>query len=120
MSHRLTVRKLLFLLLLFGLTGCSVMAAQVGIPWTSSIAQVRSNPPIGWSVYLQGTVRQVAPMVDQQMYELKDESGDVWVLTKTAVQQGETVKIRGTVRFESISINGQEQGEVYIEEQARL
>lgn len=115
----MTVRKLLLLLLLLGLTGCSVVAAQVGIPWTSSIAQVRSNPPLNWSVYLQGTVSDTAPMIDQQMYELEDDSGRIWVLTKTAARQGDSVKVRGTVRFESIPINEQEQGEIYIEEKSR-
>lgn len=115
----MTVRKLLLLLLLFGLTGCSIVAAQVGIPWTSSIAQIRSNPPINWSVYLQGTVSDTASMINQQLYQLKDNSGEIWVLTKTAVRQNDSVRIRGTVRFESISINTQEQGEIYIEEQSR-
>lgn len=115
----MTVRKLLLLLLLFGLTSCSVVAAQIGIPWTSSIAQIRSNPPINQSVYVQGTVSATAPMINQQLYQLKDDSGEIWVLTKTAVQQGDSIKIRGSVRFESISIEGQEQGEIYIEEQER-
>lgn len=115
----MTVRKLLLLLLLFGLTSCSVVAAQIGIPWTSSIAQIRSNPPLNWSVYLQGTVSDTASMIDQQMYQLKDDSGEIWVLTKTAVQQGDSIKVRGTVRRQSISIDNQEQGEIYIEEHSR-
>lgn len=119
MSHKLTVRKLLLLLLLFGLTSCGAIAAQFGIPQASSIAQIRSNPPISKSVSLQGTVSHTAPMIDQQMYQLKDDSGEIWILTKTTVQQGDSVKVRGTVRFASISIDNQEQGEIYIEEHSR-
>jgi len=119
----MTVRKLLLLLLLFGLTSCSVIAAQIGIPQVSSIAQIRSNPPIGWSIYLQGVVSDVAPMVGQQLYQLEDienDSGKIWVLTKEKTVPLGFFKIRGIVRFESIQIDGQEQGEVYIEEQERL
>jgi hypothetical protein len=116
----MTLRKKLFLLPLFSLTGCSVVAAQIGIPWSSSIAQIQAHPPTNWAVYLEGTVSDTVPLVNQQVYQLQDKTGEIWVLTEANVQVGDRLKIRGTVRFQPAEIEGQEQGEVYIEEQERL
>lgn len=74
----------------------------------------------GASVRLHGKVGDRIPLVGQQIYQLKDETGQVLIVTSdTPPSSGDTVRIRGILRFESIPISGKEMGGVYIEETAR-
>lgn len=73
------------------------------------------------TLYLQGSVTQLAPLINGPLYQLQDHTGKIWVLTHGApVKVGDRLLIQGQVHFEPISITGIEQGEVYIEEQQRL
>ncbi len=75
----------------------------------------------GASVRLQGKVGDRIPLIGQQIYQLEDETGRVLVVTSsTALRSGDTVRIRGTLRFESIPIAGKEMGGIYIEETERI
>jgi hypothetical protein len=105
-------------LLLVGLTGCSLLA-QIGVPVVRPIAQVQAEPQVGRTVHIEGTVVDRVPLINQQIYQLQDHSGKIWVLTnQTSLRTGDRVRVRGKVRFQSISIAGQELGEVYIEAQS--
>ncbi len=74
----------------------------------------------GASVWLQGKVGDRIPLIGQQIYQLEDETGRILVVTSdTALRSGDTVRIRGTLRFESIPISGREMGGIYIEELER-
>jgi uncharacterized protein YdeI (BOF family) len=72
----------------------------------------------GAAVYLQGTVGDRVPLAGGSLYELEDSSGKIWVQTKgPAPDPGQTVALKGIVRYRSIPLNGQEQGEVYVEQE---
>ncbi|MBD3880552.1 hypothetical protein IFO70_02150 [Phormidium tenue FACHB-886] len=98
--------------LLVGLTACAS---------TTTVQAVRANPERNWfttSVRLRGTVGDRAPLIDAQLYQLKDATGTIWVLTQRQdVRSGEPIQIKGQVRFQSIPIKGMEFGEAYIEEE---
>ncbi|PSB05801.1 hypothetical protein C7B76_30760 [filamentous cyanobacterium CCP2] len=69
---------------------------------------------------LRGTVVDRAPMIEAVMYQLQDETGEIWVLSaEPGVERGDRLLVRGTVRFESILIEELELGEAYIEETER-
>jgi RecJ-like exonuclease len=88
---------------------------------------VQQNPHRHWfneRVQLEGTVVDRAPMIDAVVYQLQDETGQIWVLSteptvEPIVQTGDRVLVRGIVRFESILLEEQEFGEAYIEEITR-
>jgi RecJ-like exonuclease len=106
--------RLGLILVLVGISGCG---------GATTVRRVQENPHRHWfneRVRIEGTVVDRAPMIDAVVYQLQDETGEIWVLsTEPSVQTGDRVLVRGTVRFESIPIEEQELGEAYIEEAER-
>lgn len=86
----------------------------LGIP--VSIRSVQQMPfVLSVPVRVSGVVGDRAPLVDALLYELKDSTGSIWVLsTDETAQPGERRAVRGRLMFESIVIDGDEQGEIYI------
>lgn len=125
-SFSLTAKVSGILALLFGLSGCS-LAAQLNFvnvtPISTIQADIATQPlrdrPIDQTVSLEGKVVDRVPLVSQQVYQIQDATGTIWVLAQTAPQVGDRVRVRGTVRFQSIPINGQEQGAIYLQEKGR-
>lgn len=53
----------------------------------------------GATVTVEGKVRTIAPLVEQAVYEVQDESGSIWVLTDDRPPpQNAQVKVHGTIR----------------------
>ncbi len=105
-SLRPTCFNLKFLLLIF-LTSCAAT-----IP--SSDLQ---NQPLGQSVQIKGKVITVAPMINQAAYEIQDDRGTVWILTKKKPPQLDSeTTATGKVKFESIQVEGEELADRYLEE----
>ncbi|NJN56535.1 MAG: hypothetical protein HC879_03090 [Leptolyngbyaceae cyanobacterium SL_5_9] len=74
-----------------------------------------------YTVRLRGTVGDRAPLLNGQVYQLQDSTGEIWILTSDmTLKTGDQVVIRGRVRYLSIPLAGQEQGEFYIEELSQL
>ncbi len=78
---------------------------------------VQTSLLVDQEVYLQGQVGDRAPLLTGQVYELRDATGILWILSPQAtLQTGEQVTIRGKVRRESFTIEDQQMTEIYIEE----
>jgi uncharacterized protein YdeI (BOF family) len=105
-------------LIVLGLGACGLLLLAIWLlRGTSSVRQVQARGQMDSTVYLQGTVGDRVPLIDAQVYELQDKTGSIWVLTNdTTIQSGETVRIQATVRYQSIVVEGQELGEIYVEE----
>ena len=70
------------------------------------------------SVQIRGRVIQHIPLLNRSAYQVQDETGVVVVIsTGNLPAIGTNVTIRGELRYQSIPIEGQELGEVYIIEQ---
>lgn len=116
-----------FLLTLTWLTvaGCSSRAtsetAQVVVPaqvQTTAIANLPTTPKQTAIVYVKGTVGDPVPLLEGTVYPLQDATGKVWILTQQpAPKPGEEVVVKGTIRYKPISINGKEQGSIYLEQE---
>lgn len=81
------------------------------------------NHPRRWlsTVQLQGTVGDRVPLIDAEVYELKDQTGTIWVLSRDrSLKTGQQVKIAGKIQIEAIQIAGQTRQEVYIEQQSLI
>lgn len=103
--------------LLCGLIGCTNLSG-VNV---SNIRDVEPQRDKDTTVYLQGKVANLIPLVEGQVYQLQDTSGTIWVLTtQTDLQPGNEVLLKGKVRYKSIPLAGKDFGEVYIEEQEQL
>jgi RecJ-like exonuclease len=106
LSPRFAPSKFKILLLLF-LTGCAATIA------TSDL----QNQPLDQSVQVKGKVITVAPMINQSAYEVQDDRGTVWILTKKQPPKLDSeVSATGKLKFESIQVEGEEIADRYLEE----
>jgi hypothetical protein len=85
----------------------------------AAIARIQTNHN-GQSVRLVGTVTQRALFLQGGAYQLQDESGSIWVLTQEPVPEvGDRLTIQGEIAYDAIAVNGQDLGELYVNEQER-
>ncbi len=69
------------------------------------------------TIYIQGTVEKTAPLIKKKAYQINDSTGKIWVITNQRnLGIGEQVILKGNVRYKSIPLDGQEYGEIYLEE----
>lgn len=129
-------RLLIFLPLLIGLPGCNHpgqskanddhQARQVsGLTglMTGPVTPINQLQPQGQErpIVLKGRIGEQVPLLGAQVYQLQDDTGSVWVLTRQPLaKRGDEVVIRGQVRYKSIPLAGKEQGSLYVEQQEQL
>ncbi|NJL47315.1 MAG: hypothetical protein HC929_07245 [Leptolyngbyaceae cyanobacterium SM2_5_2] len=134
MLKRLTYPGLIGLALV-GLAGCETSVHQTlafslrdrlrlmpGLAWLSPIIPIAEVSQHRQGVaYLEGRVEQQLPLINQGLYQLIDDSGEIWVMSAAPPPAvGESVTIRAAIHYESILIQEQEMGEHYAEELERL
>lgn len=108
------------ILLLGGLYSCGSMVMVRDVPITP-ISELQQARDANSTVYLKGTVRSLAPFLEGGAYQLQDATGSIWVVTEhTLPAQGETIKIKGNITYQSIPVAGKELGEIYIKEIEQL
>ncbi len=118
------------LALLVGLVGCSSPALQpektIFHPEAMlssldfSVAKIGDlqKQKINFTVHLQGKTGALAPLAGLNAYELQDSTGKVWVVTKDVPPApGTDVKVTGKVRYQSIVLDGKDQGSIYVEQE---
>ncbi|MDJ1181438.1 hypothetical protein PJF56_21470 [Roseofilum sp. BLCC_M91] len=125
-SQGLGGSRVISLVLAASLWGCNLespLPFGFGLP-SNLITPIESlSPTASETVYLQGRVVKLIPLLNRYAYQLEDDTGVVVVLTTGEVQEpaiGDSVKVRGQLRHQSIPIQGQELGEVYVLELERL
>ena len=113
-------------LLVGGLLGCNnlnksgIGVFQPNVP-IGKISEVEKERKIDSIVYLKGNVVKLIPFLEKRAYELKDSTGTILVITKDQFPEAKKeLLIKGKVQYKSISLGGQDYGEVYVEEQERL
>ncbi|MEM8777996.1 MAG: DNA-binding protein [Cyanobacteria bacterium P01_G01_bin.49] len=111
-----------------GLIGCTPFSylglAQTPVTPIEEITpqpKTETDPQEEAFIYLEGKVVDRAPFMESGSYQLQDETGTVWVLTNGELPEtGEQIIIKGKVAYESIDIEGQDLGEMYIVEVEKL
>ena len=82
----------------------------------TTVLELQENRPIDTTVYLKGKVISRVPLLGEQVYQLQDTTGMIWVLTKAAIpSRGDEVLIKGQLRYQKILLNGKDQGALYLE-----
>ncbi|GAB4464253.1 MAG: hypothetical protein OHK0037_18040 [Elainellaceae cyanobacterium] len=114
LSYLLAALSGIFLALLLFTPLRFAVLSWLGIP--ASIRSVQQMPfLLSVPVRVSGVVGDRAPLVDALLYELQDNTGSIWVLSSNVtVQTGEQRTVRGRLMFESIIVDGDQQGEVYL------
>ena len=85
---------------------------------TTAIASLSHPAGQPTPVAVRGTVGNLVPIVEGTVYELQDETGKVWVLTRQSPPKaGEVVVVVGQVRSKAISVPGHSQdSSIYLEQ----
>jgi hypothetical protein len=113
------------LLLMGSLTACGTATPVAQLQRRSPesvIAANVSNPLNLWSrlhstVTVKGQVGRSVPLVQGSIYQLKDGTGQIWIVTrKQAPPVDSTVQIRGKLRYQPISPGSQQRGSLFIEQ----
>ncbi len=112
----------LMLLLVVGLWGCDNLKMTVSqdgnISFGRNITPIRDIKPKkdqNATVYVQGKVEKLVPLLQGWVYQINDSTGSIWVVSKqNNLQEGKSAVFQGKVRYESIVIAGQQLGEVYL------
>ena len=102
----------LWLLLLYSLVGCR-----------ASLIAIKDISPkkVGKTVYLEGEVVHLAPLVDRTAYQLEDPTGTIWIVTATEPpKQGQQINVEGKIQYQSLPFAQQELGDFYLVELERL
>ena len=75
----------------------------------------------GETVAIAGSVAQRSPLLEGWLYQVQDETGRLWVITRTSAPEvGQPAIVEGTVQHEAIVVEGIDRSELYLEEQAYL
>ncbi|MBF2027349.1 MAG: hypothetical protein IGS48_11355 [Oscillatoriales cyanobacterium C42_A2020_001] len=118
--HRTHAILLLGVMLLVGCGSLSGSEPQKPSPTvqTTPIEVLLKLPKQASTVYLKGKVGDRVPLLGGTVYKLQDSTGEIWVLTQQPPPNtGEEVVVKGTLRYQSISINNQELGSVYVQQE---
>jgi hypothetical protein len=92
---------LVVLILLWGTTACNTSPPQVMTVDPDPATKIAhlAQKSEGKTVIVQGKVGTIAPLLKQSVYELRDESGVIWVLTNDNPPPSNTqVKVHGIIR----------------------
>ncbi|MGD1854229.1 MAG: hypothetical protein ACFB2W_08240 [Leptolyngbyaceae cyanobacterium] len=85
-----------------------------------TIQSLRQPERVEQSLPLSGEVIQRLAVLNGWLYQLEDDTGQIWILTQqTAPAVGEQIYVEGVLRYEPIVINGADLGDYYLEEEQR-
>lgn len=102
----------LWITLLIGLFGCRAPLITV---------EEISPKKVGKTVYLTGKVVRLAPLLEHTAYQIKDSTGNVWVVTtQSPPQLNRQVNIKGKIEYQSLPFAEQELGDFYLVELEKL
>ena len=98
--------------------GLSLPIAQLAGPPTA--IGTLSQPGQNQRVTVQGQVKQRAPLTAGWLYRLEDESGSIWVRSQAVAPPLDSwIRLEGQLQYRQILVDGNDQGEHYLEEQSR-
>jgi hypothetical protein len=98
-------------------TACGRFVSAIPIGQVLSQTSNQASPA---TQTIRGTVVTYAPLLTGSFYQLKDDSGSIWVRSSQVVAPGDRLTIEGVPRHQAIQISNQEVGEVYFEEQKQV
>jgi hypothetical protein len=107
-------------LLLAGLVSCGNISQYGMSAIGANVTPIRTltKQQNNSTVYVQGKVEKVVPLLQQRAYQINDSTGKIWVVTnQTSWRENEQVVVKGKLRYKSIPLAGKEFGEVYVQEQ---
>ena len=107
-----------------GLTSCQAINQPLPLKLIGrvrSVEAVQTRVNVGSTIYIQGTVGDRVPLVNGQVYELKDATGQIWVVSNdTTITTGEKLLIQGKLSYLATPDYGIDAGERYLWETGQI
>lgn len=117
-------------LLVVCLAGCASFSSSQGssgiqpVGFTiasSTVESLKQTPNVNAIVQVKGRVGQRVPLLGKTAYELIDATGSLWVIATNAIPNpGDNVVVEGKLLYQTIPLNGKEQGSLYLEQRRQL
>lgn len=106
----------------FGWSQGSPSIQPVGLTLSpGTIAALKQAPNVNAIVQIKGHVGASVPLLGKTAYELQDTTGSIWVIATDSIpNSGDEVVLEGKLLYQTIQLNGKEQGSVYLEQQRQL
>ena len=93
----------------------SIRLANQSVTAIDTLTQERADA----TVTISGTVTQRAALLDGWLYQVRDDSSRLWVLTQDSDPEvDQTVIVEGVVRHKPIMVENIDAGGIYLEEKA--
>lgn len=68
-------------------------------------------------VTIEGKIVKTVPLLNSQAYQIQDNSSSIWVVVGNKLQfnPGQTVRLQGILKYQNITVEGDDWGEFYLE-----
>jgi hypothetical protein len=123
LKFRLRQPLIFSILLSIGLFGCGSLNNLKAVFSNASvtpIARLQQQKETAKIVCLQGLVGDRVPLLGSAAYQLKDETGEIWVIAKKALPvTGERVSLKGEIKYMPIEMGKEVSRDLYIVELER-
>lgn len=84
------------------------------------VSQIKQDASKSRRVKISGTVTEVIPLVSSVAYKVKDDTGEIWVLSENeAPQVDQNIIINGTLKYQNIKIGEDDFGSFYVLESTK-
>jgi hypothetical protein len=84
------------------------------------VSQIKQDAGKSRRVKISGTVTKVIPLVSSVAYQVKDDTGEIWVLSENeAPQVDQNIIINGTLKYQNIKIGEEDFGSFYVLESTK-
>jgi hypothetical protein len=84
------------------------------------VSQIKQDAGKSRRVKISGTVTKVIPLVSSVAYQVKDDTGEIWVLSENeAPQVDQNIIINGTLKYQNINIGEEDFGSFYVLESTK-
>lgn len=112
------LRLSLLSLIFWGLSGCNYLI-NLGFasPPLIEISQIEEQKDKNEVIKVRGKVEKIVPLLNSNVYELKDKTGSIWIVTSNTLPRiGEQITIEGKTEYQKITIGNENLGQFYLTE----
>ncbi|MCS7148760.1 MAG: hypothetical protein NZ901_11320 [Geminocystis sp.] len=97
-------------------TGCHPVNGGLVTP-VFSIQEIKQQENLNQLVTIEGKIVKTVPLLNSQAYQIQDNSSSIWVVVGNKLQfnPGQTVRLQGILKYQNITVEGDDWGEFYLE-----
>ncbi|BAQ62988.1 hypothetical protein GM3708_3394 [Geminocystis sp. NIES-3708] len=100
----------------WGITGCtSLIKLGLASPQVTQISEIHNLAQTTQPIKVEGIVKKIVPLLDRKGFEIKDETGSIWVVTQGTIPKvGDRISLEAILKSQDIIIGGEKTKEFYL------